>query len=193
MGKVIWHTTLSLDGFIAGPGGRMEWVTGHSGVPPEVFDEIVAPLGAVLAGRRTYDEGISAVGGKVYNGAFDGPVFVLTHRPPADPGPGLEFVSGDIAEVMATVRAAAGGGDIALLGAQTARQCLAAGLVDEVFVHLVPALLGDGVRLFDSPGDDWIDLTAVSLRTAGDLAHLRYRVGPRRTPAGEYPAALQPR
>ncbi|MEV0001762.1 dihydrofolate reductase family protein [Micromonospora sp. NPDC050980] len=193
MGKVIWHTTLSLDGFIAGPGGRMEWINGHSGPPPELFRAIVESLGAVLAGRRTYDEGISAVGGKVYNGAFSGPLFVLTHRPPGHPDPAVTFTGGDIREVMQTVREAAEGRDVAVLGADTARQCLDAGLVDELVVHLVPALLGDGVRLFDSAGEDWIDLSATSLETSGDLANLRYRVGPRRSPTGDRPAALRPR
>ena len=73
-GKVLWHFTMSLDGFVAGPENSMSWMAGLS-IAPGVVDELIATTGAVLRGRRGYD---AAPDAKPYGGAWSGPIFVLT-------------------------------------------------------------------------------------------------------------------
>jgi dihydrofolate reductase len=103
-GTVIVHRTMSLDGFIAGPGDAMEWVFGY--VAPDEFPEMITATGAILAGRRTYEVGQRDAGkasGEAYGGAWSGPQFVLTHQPPENPPvPALTFLSGDIETAVAT-------------------------------------------------------------------------------------------
>jgi dihydrofolate reductase len=155
MAKVIYSATMSLDGFIAGPGGDMSWLTDHLGdVPDEAADELFRRTGAILAGRRTHDgddpnRGTDAEG--AFGGRYDGPYFVLTHRVPERPVPGVTFV-GDLAEAVARAGDAAGDRYVSVLGADVARQCLDAGLLDEVVMFVVPVLLGDGVPMFRRPG-----------------------------------------
>jgi dihydrofolate reductase len=155
MAKVIYSATMSLDGFIAGPGGDMSWLKDHLGdVPDAAAEALFRATGAILAGRRTHDgddpnKGTDAEG--AFGGQYDGPYFVLTHRIPGHPVPGVTFV-GDLAEAVARAGEAAGDRYVTVLGADVARQCLAAGLLDEVLMFVVPVLLGDGVRMFDHPG-----------------------------------------
>jgi hypothetical protein len=77
-GKVLWHFTMSLDGFVAGPNHEMDWMTGTS-VRPGLVQEYVETTGAVLGGRDGWDHVPDA--SSVYGGAWRGPVFVLTHHP----------------------------------------------------------------------------------------------------------------
>ncbi len=154
MATVIYAATMSLDGFIAGPGGDMSWLTEHLGGPNPAADRLLERTGAILAGRRTFtgddpNRGTDAEG--AFGGRYDGPVFVLTHHAPEQPVPGVTFV-GDLADAVAQARAAAGDGYVDVLGADVARQCLAAGLLDEILMFVAPVLLGDGVRMFDHPG-----------------------------------------
>jgi dihydrofolate reductase len=179
MKRVIWHVSMSLDGFIAGPGDSMDWVFRDRTPNPEAVD-VIGTIGAALAGRRMWE--IANPGGiytgrrRLYGGAWQGPVFILTHNPPAtSPDPDIAFLSGDIRDAVATGLAAAGEKDLLVLGATTARQCLDAGLVDDILVHLIPVLLGDGVRFLERPGPE-IDLETVSVTRAGGVANLRYKV-----------------
>ncbi|HXM58228.1 MAG TPA: SRPBCC domain-containing protein [Candidatus Dormibacteraeota bacterium] len=180
-GEVLWHVTMSLDGFIAGPGDAMDWIfeTPPPGPNPTV-DEIVRTAGAILAGRRTYDAGRRsdqpAGAGAPYGGAWTGPVFVLTNTPPAGGDRSVTFLSGDIRDAVAAARAAAGGGRVVLFGADVARQCLDAGLVDEVLVRVAPVLLGDGVRLYERAGAARVRLEPVEVGRFGDVTNLRFRV-----------------
>ncbi|GAA3044232.1 hypothetical protein GCM10010464_05460 [Pseudonocardia yunnanensis] len=112
------------------------------------------------------------IAGPDYDG---GPVFVLTHRPPDEPEQGVTFLTCDLAEAVATARAAAGGKDLEILGADVASQCLQRGLVDEVLVYVVPVLLGDGVR-FSTSGLGRIDLEPFSNTQSGPVTMLRFRV-----------------
>ena len=177
-GKVAVNRSMSLDGFIAGPGHAMSWIFDF--MAPDAFPEIAAATGAMLIGRRTYEVAKSLrmskeAGDKEYGGGWSGPVFVLTHRPPDPPDPANVFLTGDIAEAVATARRAAGGKDLEVLGADVAGQCLRRGLVDEILVYVLPVLLGDGVR-FSSPGLPRIDLEPVSSTRAGAVTVLRFRV-----------------
>ncbi|WP_410592353.1 dihydrofolate reductase family protein [Amycolatopsis sp. lyj-23] len=151
MAKLLYAFSCSIDGFIAGPGGDMSWLTPFLGPPPV---DIIPRIGALLVGRRTYDGDDPHRGGpgegKAFGGGWEGPQFVLTHRP-ADPVPGVSFV-GDLASAVAAASAAAGEKYVNVLGADVARQCLEAGLLDEVLALPVPVLLGSGVQIFSRVG-----------------------------------------
>lgn len=176
---VRWHTVMSLDGFIAGPGDEMGWAVGAEVGSGETIDEIARATGALLVGRRTQDvEDRDRPG--FYGGAFTGPFFVLRHDPPAEPpvvhGVTGRFLDTPIGDAVRIAKDAANGGDVGILGASIARACLDAGLVDEVVVHVAPVLLGRGVRLFETDGVDPIRLRLVSATTDGQLTALRFTV-----------------
>ena len=179
-GKVVVNRSMSLDGFIAGPGHAMNWIFDF--MAPDAFPEIAAATGAMLVGRRTYEVGNRMAAGKERGSAssgetypFSGPVFVLTHEPPDPPDAAVTFLTGDIGEAVATALRAAGGKNLEILGADVAGQCLRRGLVDEILVYVLPVLLGDGIR-FSSPGLARIDLEPVSSRRSGAVTVLRFRV-----------------
>ena len=174
---------MSLDGFIAGPDHAMEWVFEQSWPSPDpVFEEIIATTGALLVWRNSYDvgfkEGQIEEATKPFGGAWSGPQFVLTHRPPADnPDPSVTFVEGDVAAAADTALAAAGGKNVLVFGATAARECIEAGRLDEILVHVVPVLLGDGIRLYGDPAAPRVDLELIAAEQHGDqIANLRYRV-----------------
>ncbi|WOX13035.1 dihydrofolate reductase family protein [Streptomyces sp. N50] len=149
-GKVLWHFTMSLDGFVAGPDHAMDWMTGFS-FRAGLVEEYAATTGAVLGGRDGFDAFPDA--GSVYGGAWQGPVFVLTHHPDdAPPAPGVTFLDCDVAEAVRIGLAAAGGRNLEVLSPTIGRQLLERELIDEIDLHIVPVLLGDGIRLFDNPG-----------------------------------------
>ena len=179
-GKVVVNRCMSLDGFIAASGHVMDWGAGRQladFVGPDEFHEIAAATGAMLVGRRTAEVGermeVEKPGSVDY--PFSGPMFVLTHRPPEPPDPKVAYLTGDIAEAVATARSAAGGKNLEILGADVAGQCLRRGLVDEILVYVLPVLLGDGIR-FSSPGLARIDLEPISSTQSGAVTILRFRV-----------------
>ncbi|TDE02576.1 dihydrofolate reductase family protein [Jiangella asiatica] len=172
MGEVLWHVTMSVDGFIAGPDDDMDWVFEQP--RPQADDDVVQRVGAVLSGRRSYDVGQRDAGkanAEVFEGAWSGPEFVLTTHPPAG-DPSRTFLSGDVRDAVATALAAADGRDLLVIGADVALQCVEAALVDELLVNVAPLLLGDGVRLYGGPGRERVDLEL--LDATGTL--LRYRL-----------------
>jgi dihydrofolate reductase len=186
---------MSLDGFITGPGddaqhglGRdgerlHDWLADGGGDPAayrpsgpsgEVFDELLA-TGAVLVGRRTF-EIARGWSGDHHDGV---PIFVPTHDPPSDPPRGaakITFVTDGIESAAAQAKEAAGTRDVLLHGADTAQRCLRAGVLDEMEIHLVPVLLGEGRRLFDGLGPDHVELELVRVIDAPGVTHLRFRV-----------------
>jgi dihydrofolate reductase len=172
LGKVVVNRAMSLDGFIAGPDNAMDWLFEYFRDDP--FPEVMPATGAMLVGRGTHEvaKRMSPPEDADYDG---GPVFVLTHRPPDEPDPGVTFLTCDLAEAVATARAAAGGKNLEILGADVASQCLQRGLVDEVLVYVLPVLLGDGVR-FSTPGLGRIDLDPFSNTQSGPVTMLRFRV-----------------
>jgi dihydrofolate reductase len=200
MSKVVIDMSMSLDGFVAGPddgkahplglhGGQHVFDWYSSGTEPfgdpifrpepganrEEVEKMFADSGAYIFGRRTY-EFVEGWGGRhPVNGA---PTFVLTHTPPADypRGPSnLTFVTDGIASAISQARAVARGKDIKLGGASPGKQALAAGLCDEILVHVAPYLVGGGVRLFDTlPAG--IRLEKLSVSDGPFASHLRYRV-----------------
>jgi dihydrofolate reductase len=178
VGKVLYSVTMSLDGFIAGPGGDMSWLTPYLGPNPAI-DELIGDIGALLVGRRTFDGDDPHRGtekeGKPFGGGWDGPQFVLTHHSPPTPVEGVTFV-GDVGSGVARASAAAGDRYVNVLGAETARRCLEAGLLDEVLVCIAPVMLGDGVRLFDHPGGATVELERVSVTQAPLATNILMRV-----------------
>jgi dihydrofolate reductase len=178
-GKVVVNRAMSLDGFIAAAGHVMDWGAGRQVsdfMDPEDLRAIAAATGAMLVGRRTSDVGdrMEAEEPGSVDYPFSGPVFVLTHRPPASPQPGVTYLSGDIGEAVATARSAAGGKNLEILGADVAGQCLRRGLVDEILVYVLPMLLGDGIH-FSAPGLPRIDLEPLGSTTSGAVTILRFR------------------
>jgi dihydrofolate reductase len=173
MATVLYSATASLDGFIAGPGGDMSWLTEHLTGENPTADRLLDNVGAILAGNTTFsgdDPNRDTEREGAFGGRYTGPVYVLTHRPPAAPVPGVTFV-GDLRTAVAQAKEAAGDRYVNILGADVARQCLEAGLLDEILMFFAPVLLGDGVRMFDRPGGAPIGLTPVP----GETAHW-YRV-----------------
>jgi dihydrofolate reductase len=177
-GKVVIQAAMSLDGFIAGPGHAMDWIFEYTG--PDDFPEIVKQTGAMLSGRNCYEVGVRDTGkpsGEAYGGAWHGPSFVLTHRPPAGAGAdGPTFLSGDIGQAVATARAAAGGKDLVVLGADVSAQCLRAGLIDEIFVFVLPVLLGAGTPLYAAGGAGRVNLEPISSTHSGSVTALQFAV-----------------
>ncbi|MGZ6827056.1 MAG: dihydrofolate reductase family protein [Mycobacteriales bacterium] len=179
-GKVVVNRCVSLDGFIAAPGHVMDWDGGRAladFVDGQDFAEVAARTGAMLVGRRTWDVGdrMAAEDPGSVDYPFSGPVFLLTHRPLAAPGPRVTQLGGDIGDAVATALAAAGDKDLEVLGADVAGQCLRRGLVDEVLVYLLPVLLGDGVPL-SAPGTPRTRLEPLSSKRSGDATLLRFKV-----------------
>ena len=180
MGNVLVHTMMSLDGFIAGPDDDMSWVLRRAGdMPSAVVDEVIARTGAVLAGRRVYEVGRRVQRPEargLFEGRWSGTHFILTHSPPADEThPSYIFISGDVSDAVATALKAADGRDVLVLGANVVGQCLGAGLVDEILMHLVPKLIGDGVRLFDL-STLRASLTTLDVSAPSQVVNLRLRV-----------------
>jgi len=195
MSSAVLYMSMSLDGFIAGPnespdnglgdgGERLhEWITGEpdeaSGIPGrppgpsgQIFDEAMS-TGAVVAGKGTF-EPAGGWGGDHHDGV---PIWIYSRR---DPGidvsqwPLVTHVT-DVETAITEAKRAAGDKDVLVHGAAVAQLALAAGLLDELEIHLVPILLGGGRPLFgemaDPPG---LELTRVI--EAPDVTHLRFRV-----------------
>ncbi len=185
MGEVVIDMSMSLDGYIAAPNDTPEEGLGEDGMrlhnwmfdDPSVFERVYGDLtestGAVIMGRRTYDNSIEAWGGKGPLGEV--PCFVVTHRPVKGADPLFTFVTAGIESALAMAQEDAGDKRIGLMGANLDQQFLAAGLVDEVRIHLVDVLLGGGRRLFDHLPQR-LDLELKGLSQTGSVAHLEYRV-----------------
>jgi dihydrofolate reductase len=133
---------------------------------------------AIISGRRTFE-----LAGRWNGDHHDGvPILVLTHDVPAEPPPGSARYVTDVHECAAAARAAAGDGDVMVHGAGAAQALLRAGELDELELHVVPVLLGQGRRLFENLPPEHVELDLVRQLTAEDVApaqqvmHLRYRV-----------------
>ena len=186
--------SMSLDGFIAGPnagpgnglgdgGHRLhEWVlptpdaslSDLTGVNRQVIDELMA-TGAVVAGRGTF-EPAGGWGGDHHDGV---PIFIVARDEPGldiSQWPLVSYVD-DVETAMAEAVRAAGEKDVMVHGAGTAQLALAAGILDELEIHLVPVLLGQGRRLFDNLGAEQVQLERTRiLEGEAGVTHMHYRV-----------------
>jgi dihydrofolate reductase len=129
-----------------------------------------------MVGRHGYEGGMGSEGKEIRRGLEWADIH--PHPPPEDAprDPRYTLVSGDIRDVVARALAAAGGKNLVITGGSVPRQCVEAGLVDEIVVHLVPVLLGDGLRFYDNPGVERINLDRVSITPVGQLTDFRFRV-----------------
>jgi dihydrofolate reductase len=177
-GIVLVHRAMSLDGFIAGPDNEMDWIFDYAA--PEVGADVMATTGAMLSGRHTYEVGRRSAAPETnaaYGGAWSGAQFVLTHRAKtAEDDDAVIFLSGDVGDAVATGLVAAGGKNLEVLGTDVTVQCLARGLVDEIYVHVLPVLLGAGVPLFRTVAITPVRLEPMISSTNGTVSSLRFRV-----------------
>jgi dihydrofolate reductase len=153
-----------------------------------VVSETLDTAGAVLMGRRMFSGGEGpweddpvADGWWGDDPPFGVPVFVLTHHGretvTKEGGTSFIFVTDGIEAALAQARTAAGDKDVAVAGgANLVQQCLKAGLLDEMQIHLVPLLLGDGVRLFDQLGDGQLELEVTRAIHSPTVTHVKYSV-----------------
>lgn len=199
MGKVVAQMTVSMDGYVTGPGdgpGRglgeggerlHYWVFGGpwsydqppagraTGVDKEILDGASERVGAVIAGRGTY-EAAGAWGG---SNPWDLPFFILTHRPEDQPpGDDFRFVDG-LDAALAQATAAAASKDVSVMSPSVIRQVLASGRLDELTVTIAPVVLGAGKRLFDGFDRD-VEFEQISAVQSPWVTHLHYRVRPTR-------------
>jgi dihydrofolate reductase len=197
MSSTVLYMSMSFDGFVAGPnetpdhglgdgGHRLhEWyfpaaedgsdaAVGQRGVNRQIYEEMMA-TGAVVAGRGTF-EPADGWGGDNHNGV---PIYILSRSPApawAADWPLVHYVS-DLEAAVRDAKQAAGNSNVLIHGAGIAQRAITAGLLDELELHLVPVLFGDGRRLFEHLGVDQRELERIRvLEGEGGVTHLRYRV-----------------
>jgi len=180
MSKIVLDVSMSLDGFTAGPNVRPQEPMGDGGErlhewmaeDEAVRAEVDAMVGATVIGRRTFDLGLGPWGGTPWPGV---PSFVVTHRLRDDlvGDNGGVFAFDEPRSAAQRAKQAAGDKDVLVMGATVAGELLKAGLIDEVHLHLVPILLGQGTPLF---AGERAELIPVGTPVAGAVTHLRYRV-----------------
>jgi len=211
MSKLLYSTSMSLDGFVAGmdqgpdhPLGLRgellhEWMRslavwrrdaglegGETNSSTAVYEQDGASVRSIIMGRNMFgggpgewDDGWQGWWGD--DPPFHMPVFVLTHHPRSPlemkGGTTFTFVTEGLEAALDGAREAAEGMDVGISGgAGVAKQYLAAGLIDEVGIHLIPAFLGRGVRLFDDPGMAGVTYEQVGVVEGPGVTHLTYRV-----------------
>jgi dihydrofolate reductase len=171
--------------FVTASWREQQGLTGGSpGVDSDVLAEVVQNVGAYIMGRRMFGGGEgrwneSWKGWWGDNPPYHVPVYVLTHQPraplPMQGGTTFNFVTDGIGSALAQARSAAGQKDIVIAGgAHAVQQYLAAGLLDELYLHVVPIVLGAGERLLENVGDP--TLKPVQVIASPNVTHVRYRV-----------------
>lgn len=195
MSKVISAHAVSVDGYITGrnPGpGRgigdgtslFDWYGDGdtasrlfdgfrlSEPSAQIFDTLAGRVGAVVAGRNTYEDSGRFGGGSPHPTA---PVFVLSHRPAPEMSEQQTLVTGGIEDAVAVASETAGDKDVSLMGGGVLAAALKVGLVDEVVLHQVPVLLGAGRRFFQELPDH-VQLRLLEVVPAPGVTHLHYAV-----------------
>jgi dihydrofolate reductase len=186
---VVFDISLSLDGFMRGPNPRSDNVLGDGGdrlhawagdqatpVDRQLLEDSVRSAGAVICGRRTYDDSLPSWRADGPTGAARLPIFVVSHAMPANlVANGVYRFDHSIEAALQSARAAAAGKDICVMGgADIGRQFIRAGLVDELSLHIAPILLGGGTRMF---GDDQLrGLRVKSIVNSPCATHIRYQI-----------------
>ena len=182
MGNVIAGMTMSLDGFVADPSGRVDRL--YSDLEAlqgtDFMNDIIEETGAVLMGRKTFEMGDpdSFVG----NYEFQVPIFVLTHHPPRIPPKQDErltftFVSSSVESAVEQAKTAAGNKAVQVVGGvNVIQQLLRAGLIDELHIDVMPVLLGAGLRFFENIEPERVPLEKISVQDLGARTSFRFRV-----------------
>jgi dihydrofolate reductase len=184
--KLIADMSMSLDGRVATPDHDISrlarwFFDGDTEVGPfrvsaasaKLLNDAFGSVGALIGGRRYFDLA-DGWGGRHPMGV---PVYILTHQPPADwPADStIHFVTDGLESAVARAREAAGGKDIGIATPSVVRQCLDAGLLDELQVNLIPVVLGEGVPFFDGIARE-VELEGPEVIEGTGVTHLRYRV-----------------
>jgi dihydrofolate reductase len=181
MGKVIVGATMSLDWFMNDRNGDLSRLYPDLEAlrRTEMLQEEIRMTGAVVMGRRAYDMGE----GDLTDYEYQVPIFVLTHAVPAKGAKGendkltLTFVTSGIEKAIDLAKAAAGDKHVMVVGgANTAQQCLRAGLVDEIHIGIVPVFLGEGLRFFEPGGDEQMKLERTRVFESPTRTDLWFRV-----------------
>lgn len=189
MTKVAFNISISLDGFItAGNQTREEplgkngeflhgWFFNGGAEGDAYVQRLTSNVGAVICGRKCYDNSIPYWDENGPTGPLKLPLFVVTHRPLlASHSTGIYHAAGSIPDAVKQAKSAAGGKDVSLMGgADVFRQALAGGLVDEIELHIVPVLFGAGTRLFDTM-PNLIMLEPTSMLDTPLARHIAYRI-----------------
>jgi dihydrofolate reductase len=192
MQRVTSEISMSLDGFITDPSasvgsplegndpGRLhDWrFDAKTETDAAIVDETYESTGAVMIGKRMFHVGFEPWGDPP---PFGMPVFVVTHEEreplPMQGGTTYTFVTDGIEAALERARAAAGDKNVGVWGgANTIRQCLKAGLLDEMQIHLIPVLLGAGIRLFEEFDPEGIELRKTSSIETPGATHIRFEV-----------------
>ena len=206
MGKTVINLSISLDGYIAGNGESIDFPLGKNGailhewmlrggtpltdhIDPlyhgffnatgsnaAVISDLFGEIGAMIFGRRTYDLVRGWGGTYPIQGV---PVYVVSRRPEAFVPKGRSEISfvRDIREAVECARAEAGDKSVGIAGGKIGTACLTAGLVDEIYLHIVPIILGAGVPLFDTEQNESpVELEQMSVREGPGVTHMRYKV-----------------
>ena len=191
MGRVLFEISMSLDGMITGPDPGVEHPMGTEGErlhdwmfdrstdeDTELRDELYSRTGAIVIGHGMFELGYGPWGDPP---PFAMPVFVLTHQEreplPMQGGTTYTFVADGIESALEQARAAAGDKDVGIWGgADVFRQYFLAGLIDEIQIHLIPVVLGGGIRLFDGVDAGLIELERTRQIETPGATHLRFEV-----------------
>lgn len=180
-GRVRAYLGMSLDGRIAGPQDQLDWLDAErprrlpdpvepTGTIPLAYEDLMADVGAMLWGRRTLD----VVAGFDQWSHGDVPVLVATSRPLDPPAPTVRAVAGPVDRLVAEALAVADGGDVYVDGGRLVCSVLAAGLLDELTITILPTVRGEGIGLFDGlAGPQDLDLVRVAVQD-GAMAQLTY-------------------
>jgi dihydrofolate reductase len=194
MSSTVLYMSMSLDGFIAGPndgpdnglgdgGLRLhDWIgQGDFAAAAALFNDADRAVvddsmttGAVIAGRGTF-EPAGGWGGDHHDGV---PIFIISRHEPGERfahWPRVTYLS-DVGEAVRRAKDAAGQRNVLVHGSAIVQQMLRDGLLDEIQIHLVPVLLGEGRRLFEHLGADHIELETLAVERGREVTHLRYRV-----------------
>jgi len=181
MGKVLLGMAMSLDGFVNdrnGAVGRL-YPDLEALRKTEMLQELIKTTGAVVMGRHAY----AMAEGDFTGYEFQVPIFVLSHAVPEKVAKGenerlsFTFVTDGIESAIEKAKAAAGDKYVTVIGgANTAQQCIQAGLLDEIQIGIVPVLLGEGLRLFEHIGTEQIELESTRVIESPGRTDLRFRV-----------------
>jgi dihydrofolate reductase len=189
MGKIFYEMSMSLDGYITGPNIRPEAALGDGG--EQLHDwafnsadprnhkiaEASTKLGAVITGRTTYNNSIPYWGADGPTGAARVPTIIVSHRvPQAIPDGSVYTFVDSVDAAYETAKKTAGDKDVLIHGGNTAQQLMTLGLVDEVFIHLVPVLFGSGTRLMEGLRSEHIQLETTEVIETKEAIHLRFRI-----------------
>lgn len=189
MGKVFYEMSMSLDGFVTGANVRPEAALGDGGeqlhdwgfnsADPRNHKLMAreASLGAVIAGRTTYNHSIPFWGTDGPTGTARVPTVIVSHSVPGDvPDRGVYTFVDNIQAGLEIAKNAAGDKDILIHGGNTAQQLITLGGVDEIFIHLVPVLFGSGTRFYEHVSGGHVQLETVEVIETKEAIHLRFRI-----------------